>query len=147
MNLKKLTVNIILCTFCTILHSQPDSNIFFNIDSFVKYITEDLKLVSKISCGTEENIDFSGLSELIKNQNTIDEDPKLVVTDSLIVFKPYGEYIPRQPYTQTTIELLEASPLTILLEINTIGSYYDYFECIEKYYFSFIDGEWQQTSY
>jgi len=149
--LKKVIISIVIAIYpMTGLFCQIDSSFISNLNSFQKYSSDELNLVSKISCGTSENLDFLKSIDDLQNKNAegeLDEGPELSIADSLIIYKPYGDYKPREPYTQTVIELLEKDPLVILLEITTIGDFYNYFECRERYYFMLTDGEWQQISY
>ena len=101
-------------------------------------------------CGTEENLHFfnsinNSQIKIEGNSEKINEN--FTISDTVIIYRPYGIYKPRAPYTQTVISLLEKNPMIIKLEFTTIGGFYEYFECVEKYFFSFESEAWKQISY
>jgi len=130
--------------FCQNTETTNQELMFKQIKSLQIYLLNNIDLL----CGNEENLSFNIDTIFCSNSNNVSPgEESLICSDKMIIYKPYGDYIPGSFYTDTKIELLNNEENIYSLQIQTVGNRYEYFECTEIYYFIYRNNKWERTTY
>jgi len=119
--------------------------LFENISSFQQFVLSNLNL----QCGNEENLNFTVDSSLYINNNSSEEEPerKLRCDENMIIYQPYGEFVPGSYYSETKIEILDVDEIIFSIQVTIVGNRYEYYECTEIYYFKLSNETWERITY